>query len=362
MWLQQHNRIIRYHRKIIVFALLFFWRCFAGAQVITGIVCDKATKLPVSDIYVYLDGTSNNTKTNVSGRFELKTKSVFNTKLVLHHLSYETAIIDDPFNELPDTLYVKEKVKILRGVTILADRFTREQKMKVFREQFLGTTRAGKSCTIMNEDDIQFNIDWEARRLLASSENPVIVVNNYLGYEVSFILIDFWIQYGGTGIVSLDSEWVNSSFFSGVSSFTEIDSDKRRTKRRRDNVYELSSNYFFKSLANNHLKDNKFMIFNNSFPVDYRQYFTIKDTLSLKMLTIIPDTDINKSLPFTGLKPSGIISVLYRRSIQSDIYFMTDSFLVDRYGNIDQIDNVSFSGRMGKNRAGDMLPIDYEIE
>ena len=64
---------------------------------------------------------------------------------------------------------------------------------------------------------------------------------------------------------------------------------------------------------------------------------------------------------YTGPKLSGLFSVLYRKKIQSDIYFMTDSFWVDRYGNIDQINKISFTGQMGENRAGDMLPIDYEL-
>ena len=89
------------------------------------------------------------------------------------------------------------------------------------------------------------------------------------------------------------------------------------------------------------------------------------------MISIIPETDINKATTFSGAnfsagstsesKFTGVISVLNRNRIQSDIYFMTDSFLVDRYGNIEEIDKILFAGRMGELRAGDMLPIDYEL-
>jgi len=413
---------MKYFQKTIVIAILFLWYCHATAQVITGIVCDKATKLPVPDVHVYLDGTSINTITDASGKFELKTKSAINTKLVLHHLSYQTAIIDNPFGGLPDILYIEGRVRTIREVSIQADRFTREQKMKAFREQFLGVSRAGKSCIILNEDDIQLTVNMQTRRLLASSDNPIVVVNDYLGYKISFTLFDFWVQYG-LGIVSLDNDYVHSSFFAVVSSFTDLFPDSRRIKRRRDSVYEISSNNFFKSLANNTLKDNRFIVFEKSFPINHEQYFSIKDTLSLKMISIIPsknidskndtyqhvpndyeirndtvfhnkkvnrvipktnpnsgfpamndtlvrrpmviggipNTNIDKEMMFySGPKLSGKISVLYRRRIQSDIYFATDSFLVDRYGNINQISKISFSGQFGKNRAGDMLPIDYE--
>jgi len=359
---------MNFHKTIIV-TVIFLRHSLAGAQVITGIVCDQDTKLPISDVHVYLDGTSINTITNNSGEFELNTKSTLNTRLVLHHLSYEAALIERPFEGLPDTLFLKGQMNTISEVTILADRFTREQKMKAFREQFLGASRAGRSCTIVNEGDIQLSVNMQTRRLLASSDKPIVVINDYLGYRISFILIDYWVEYGSFQS-GLDNEFVRGSFFAVTSSFVDLAPDNRRIKRRRDNVFDGSSNHFFKSLANDDLKENNFMVFNKSFPVDYRNYFAMKDTLTLKMVSIIPDTDINRILTSTTNnitfadysvpKLSGIISVLYRRRTQSDIYFSTDFFFVDSFGNIDQIDKISFGGQMGKNRAGDMLPIDYE--
>ena len=356
--------------------IMFLWHCFASAQVISGVVCDVTTKKPVADVHVYLDGTSINTITNAAGRFELRSRSVFNTKLVLHHLLYKTAIINNPFGRIPDTLFIQERLYDLPEFTVLADRFSRAQKIKAFREQFLGVTRAGKSCVILNEEDIQLSVNMQSRRLLASSDNPIVVVNEYLGYKVSFILVDFWVQYGFS-FVSLNNDYVQSSFFAVVSYFEDLTPDNRRIKRRRDNTFELSSNYFFKSFANDSLKENKFTLFNRQFPVDHRQYFSTKDTMMQTMISIIPETDINKvktsytdpsqasmtsvtDFNYSGAELTGVVSVLNRRRIQTDIYFMTDSFLVDRYGNIDTIDKISFSGQMGELRAGNMLPIDYE--
>jgi hypothetical protein len=44
----------------------------------------------------------------------------------------------------------------------------------------------------------------------------------------------------------------------------------------------------------------------------------------------------------------------------SGIRFFTNTLLIDQYGNIDKVDKVFFSGFMGKRRAGDMLPMEYE--
>ena len=342
---------------------MFLCHCLAGAQIITGIVCDEDTRLPISNVSVYLNGTSINTITNISGIFELRTASVINTRLVLQHLSYETAIVDHPFEGISDTLFLKVQVYSLFEVTVSADPFSRKQKKKAFREQFLGMTRAGRSCTIMNEDDIQLTFNMQTRRLRASSEKPIVVVNDYLGYKVSFLLVDFWVQY----IINtnLNSDYAQNSFFAIVSSFTDINPDSRRIKQRRDNVYERSSNYFFKSFAGEALRNNNFTLFSKSSPINYSNYFAIKDTVSQKMISILPDTDINTmtslfSTVSRQLEIKAIISVLYRRNVRSDILFMTDSFWVDRYGNIDKFDEIMFSGHMGDCRIGDMLPLDYE--
>jgi len=359
-----------------------------GAQEITisGVICDQDTKLPISNVHVYLDGTSIQTITNNSGRFELKPKSVINTKLVIHHLSYETYIIDRPFEGLPDTLYIQEQIQTLNEIIVSADRFSRRQKLKAFREQFLGLSRAGRSCTIINEDDIQISVNMLSQRLFAFSDKPIEVVNNYLGYKISFILVDFWIQYGSEirnneHFFNLTNDHMQDVFLSVISSFNDLAPDRNNIQQRRINVYEMSPNFFFKSLANDALTENKFTLYNRGVPgasrangfrvisfinavqVDHRQYFAIQDTLTQKLIHIIPDTDIYKGIgSHSGQPLSGIISVLNQRNKTnpSDIYFTTDSFLVDRYGNTDQIDKIWFSGQMGTYRAGDMLPLDYE--
>lgn len=366
---------MKYYQKIFSVVIMLSWNCFTSAQVINGIVCEENTKKPIENVHVYLNGTSSYTITNVFGRFELSSKSEINTQLVLQHLLYKTISINNPFGKLPDTLFLQEQTYEISEITVSADRFSRQQKMKAFREQFLGTSNAAKLCTILNEDDIELYFNMETYTLLASSGKPILVVNDYLGYEVSFTLVDFWTQYS-RGAVNLENGYVLKSFFAAFSSFTDIAPDKRKIKERRDNTYELSSNNFFKCLSNDALKENQFTLYKDQLPMDHRQYFTIKDTLMQKMITILPETEVNTvttANPNSGVRVrvantnsdpelTGAISVLKRRNIRSDIFFMTDSFLVDRYGNIDKIDQIFFSGsgQMGKSRAGDMLPIDYE--
>ena len=211
---------MKHYKKTIIVAILLLWRCYASAQEITiaGVICDEDTKLPISSAHVYFDGTSINTITSNLGRFELKLKSIINSKLVIQHLSYETTLIDRPFEGLSDTLYIQEQVQSLNEVVVVADPFSRDQKMRAFREQFLGLSRAGRACAIMNEDDIQLYFNMHTQKLSASSDKPIVVVNNYLGYEISFTLMDFWVQYNKVGLNVKDRL---NTYFAFVSSFSD---------------------------------------------------------------------------------------------------------------------------------------------
>jgi len=368
--------------KYIMCCLMVVLMCsHLDAQTLTGVVYDKATEQPIPNVQVYLDGTTINGITNSSGRFELTVKNILNTKLVLRHTSYQIAIIENPFTYLPEKIYLEEQLNVLNEVTVVADRFSREQKLKAFREQFLGMTRAGRSCKIINESDIQIWYNTQTNTLMASSNQPIVVVNEYLGYEILLNLIDFQVEYLNLQAIEAlqgnipGNTWLNDnnilkSYFAVTSSFTDISPDNRSIKRRRDEAYDRSSTFFFRSFSNNTLKESGFRIYKDKYQIDPHVYFTTKDTLSQKMIRLIPDsfqtapsidkpklvdvraTNIDKSL-------LAAISVLYRR-VQSDIYFYTDNLLVDQYGNIDQIDKVLFSGLMGQYRVGNMLPIEYE--
>jgi len=369
-----------------------------NAQVFTGTVYDKATNQPLPDVYVSFNGTTAYAITDNSGKFELTLAQRLNTQLVFSHIAYNMVIIENPFDEFPEEIYMEQRLNMLDNVIIsekvspeYADPLTRAQKLRAFKEQFLGTTRAGKSCFIMNENDIELRFNVQTNTLYASSENPIVVVNEYLGYMVSYTLIDFRIEYAmqrsivdpikspsdrikdndprrtldrinnqyfGTSTEPPEqktfalsrSYHIQRSYFTVISLYTDLNPDDMRIKRRRDEIYEQSSTFFFKNIANNTLEESNFRIYENRRrQLDQSLYFTIEenDTLPLKKIQFIPDL-------------GSVVNVMYGRNRASGIQFLTDTLLVDRYGNIDQFDKALFSGVMGQARAGDMLPIDYE--
>lgn len=326
------------------------------AQHLRGIVLDADDGKPIRDVNVYLNGTMLRAKTDDNGSFHLRTVREYHSELVFSHVSYSEVIVANPFQADISKIYMRKRVNVLDEFSVVADRFTREQKLQAFRQLFLGTTPAGKACIIRNEDDIRFHYDAATRRFSASAQQPLIVENSYLGYEVSFDLRDFFAVFADK---TLNCEMVQQSFLAGTSFYVDKNQGDAKIEKRRRNVYLSSSVWFFKNLTQNSLKASRHKVFNKSLLTDPYKYFSIRDTLERKLIYIKPGTDIN-TVSFT--RPNyGKISVLYRRE-QSDILFTSDSIWVDNFGNLISIDNVIFVGAMSEHRVGDMLPIDYRYE
>ena len=338
-----------------------------NAQILTGNVYDEVTKKPISEVLVYLDGTSIYTLTDTTGKFELKVNQIINAQLILSHVAYKTITVANPFQKMPDSFYMTEQITTMQEVQISADRFTRAQKLQAFREQFLGRNNAGKSCKILNEEDIHFSYDLDSQTLTASADKPLEIINDFLGYKIVCNLVDFKIQFADWH--RLENEYVNQTYYAVNTSFMDLKPNDRKIKRRRDEVYLHSPNYFFKNFSNNTLKQSRHTISNGGFQINPANYFTITDTLSMTLIQIKPNAHlstntINRTNTGTGFNTPlfGIIDVLNEngnKKERSTIYLYTSEFLVDQYGNVDKFDKLFFAGYMGNFRVGDMLPLEY---
>ncbi|MDR2038523.1 MAG: redoxin family protein [Bacteroidales bacterium] len=349
---------------IIALSLLLIVPC-AYAQILSGSVYDLVTKLPVKDVHVYLDGTSYQTTTNADGKFELLIEKKINTSLIFRHLSYHTESIPDPFEKDLSKIYLEEQVDSIREVVIQTDRYSRKQKMKAFREQFLGMNKAGRSCRILNEDDIQLFYNANTGKLSATADQPLVIENKYLGYSIQFNLISFEAYYGGlflTGSSSaghLGNNSIRFSLFLGTSLFTDLEPNNKMIKKRREIIYTNSPRNFFKNLSQNTLEASHHRVFHEGFLTDPHTLFSIKDTLPIKQVRINEGIKPLKwsETEYIYLK----MSVLHKRD-QSDIYFLTNAFSIDPYGNTNMVDKIRFTGEFGQQRIGNMLPLEYDID
>lgn len=179
-------------------------------QTLSGIVYDE-NKKPVPGAAVYLSGSTIGTLTDENGRYQIRLENKINSPLVISFVGYQNIVIENPFEESDRQIYLKPKTYELSEVVVRAGKFRREQILKTFRDQFLGTTQAGRSCRIKNEDDINLKYDYTNKTLLASAEKPIIIENLFLDYHINFNLVDFKIKFSR---VSLRSRHIIKSFIS----------------------------------------------------------------------------------------------------------------------------------------------------
>lgn len=338
-------------KKVVTLILILSFSALFS-QSITGIVVDKNDE-PLAGATVYFDGSSFGTSTNFDGEFKITLPSEISATLVVSFVGFDKVYLNKLNFDKPYKIILKESTEDLREIVLMDNKFSRKQMMALFKNQFLGTTRAGNQCKIENEDEIYFSYDNDRFVLTAYADKPLIIDNPYLGYKVYFDLTTFDAKFNQFSIERND---VYSSIYVGTSRFEEIDNSDRKLKNR-EKVFNGSFLELFRNMANKEWSKNKFTLFKGSFQTIPEEHLYIKDTLGLKQIFIKKQE--------RGLHAKDFVaefSLLYNRREQSKIIFHTDNFVIDKYGLFSNYDKIYFSGDLSEKKVGDLLPSNYGIE
>ena len=325
--------------------IAFILPLFCISQTLTGRVLDKLTQQPIETVSVYFDNTTIGTTTNDKGEFSINYTDAVQSTLVISYLGYNKVLISDFRSKNNVVVELVEADNALDEVYLeYDDGLTRRQKLRLFRKEFLGTSKFGKSCKILNENDLILKYDKHKKDLYASCKVPLKVLNKSLQYEISYDLIDFEVNFKYVNLKTREFT-VNSVVYFGTSFYKELeDFKKNKSIKNRKHAYSGSVQHFMRSLYNKNLKDEGYLIFYDGFVVNEWSYFTVE---------AVENTDFKK----VSLKEN--VSILYDKDFQSELQLEIDEFFIDTYGNYAPIIGVYFSGVMGNQRVGDTLPLDY---
>ncbi|MEM5566591.1 carboxypeptidase-like regulatory domain-containing protein [Psychroserpens sp. AS72] len=319
---------------------LFLCISISHSQTFSGTVLDVVTNQPLESVSVYFDNTTIGTSTNDKGHFNIEYTDAVQSTLVISFLGYEKVFIADYRIKNDITILLKESANELDLIVIdTDDGMSRELKMKRFKREFLGKSENGKSCKILNEDDIKLRYNKHDKTITAWSNTPILVKNKNLQYEISFEIIDFEITLGTWG--------VSSVVYSGTSYFKDLDTkQKKRIAKNRLETYLGSVQHFIRALYNKQLKEEGYIFGVEGFVVNPYNYFSISivDDYGCKLIKLKEKLDI-----------------FYKGTIESIIQTEIDQFKIDNYGNYAPISDVLFGGHMGSQRVGDSLPLNYGL-
>ncbi len=247
-------------RLAISISLFLFLVCSVHAQntgEIRGVVLDAETDEALPGVHVFLANTTIGDITDQHGQFNIEAVRLGTYQLVATSIGYRPHrkhinIASDKETNL--TLKVTKEVYDAGAITVSDKRYKPSRKRKrdltKFKRMFLGTTPTRQGCEIENPHVIAFSM--LSGFFEASSTEPIVITNNYLGYKIAYIL-------------DLFSTGHNLFRFKGEPFYVEMEprdeKEANRWKKRREIAYRGSFQHFLRSAAEGTLIQEGFEVY-----------------------------------------------------------------------------------------------------
>lgn len=190
--------------KLILFLLFIFFSLATFSQVthynITGKVIDKNSKLPLPGASVFAQNTTFGVATDANGDFKLKLPNG-GYEVVITFTGYETESIRISTANAGDNnllIEVGTKERSMEEVSVVATNEVKDGWQKYgsfFTENFIGKTQLSKQCFIKNPEVLKFFFSKKRNRLKVMANEPLIVINDALGYQIKFAIDSFTYEY-----------------------------------------------------------------------------------------------------------------------------------------------------------------------
>jgi hypothetical protein len=361
--------------KSIIFLFAFIAiTSFAFPQstnyVVAGKVIDKASRLPLSGASVFAQNTTFGVATDAEGSFNLKLPNG-GYDLVVTFTGYQTESIrvstaGDDNKNLQVEMVPKEKSLEEVSVVVTNDVKDGWQKYGAFiTENFIGKTQFSKQCLIQNPEVLKFFFSKKRNRLKVLANEPLIVMNNALGYKINFAIDSFTYEYANS-----------TAQFAGYPLFEEMQGTPEQKTAWQDNrakAYEGSLLHFMRSLFDKTLDDEGFQV---QFLVKNNGKETPVSLKNIYAALNYSKDDSTNTIEFKPNQPE--MAVIYTGAPPEDAYIQSDpkqkkdfqvstlnitpgeSIVIEENGYFFDQKDIITNDYWGFKKVGDMLPYDYD--
>ena len=340
----------------------------ATHYIVTGKVTDKSSHLALSGASVFAQNTTFGVVTDADGNFNLKLPNG-GYEVVITFTGYQTESIRISTGGDNKDVQIEmiPKEKSLEEVAVVASNEVKDGWQKYgpfFIENFIGKTKFSQQCTIKNPEVLKFYFSKKRNRLKVTSNEPLVVMNDALGYKISFAIDSFIYEYTS-----------NVSLFAGYPLFEEMQGTTEQQaawQQNRTEAYEGSLLHFMRSLFNKNLEDEgfevQFLVKNNG-----------KETpVPLKNIYGALNYSKDDSTNTVEIKPNQPeIAVMYIDAQPEEAYLNSDpkekrdfqlstltfapneSIIMEQNGYFFDQKDLTTNDYWGFKKVGDMLPYDY---
>jgi hypothetical protein len=352
------------------------WQAYS----ISGKVTDE-TGAPLPGATIFLTDSKKIGATETDGVFSLSQIHPGTYELVIKMIGFVTLVQSVTIrNESINLAVSLQKDNIILPEIIVKSKYDpdRPYYLKLFTQNFIGTSDNASECKILNPEVIILYYDIKKDALIGQSTEFIKVKNEGLGYTVSFLLNHF----------ELNTQ-TNVSSYEVKPYFEELAGSKSKQnqwKKNRIIAYQGSIRHFFKSVFNNTTEDEGYLVYHlpgklnpedlpGIAPVNTNTLFTPinKDFSLLKTNSIQADSTESSKLyvvytrekepaKFFNNSPEHInlpVTIKANQSQVSQIVINANSLLLDKNGNLSPGNKTLFIGFWASERAADLMPLDY---
>lgn len=243
-------------KKIYSILVLLFFCANAQGQALKGIVQDRVGQKPVPNATLFLSNTMVSATTLDDGSFHFPYIPTGRYELIISCTGYKTSRIELISSSLPQNLIIQLEPYIKELNEVVVKNYEKDGWSNwgnFFLEQFIGKTPFAADVDLLNPEVIKFIHDKKTNTINAFANQPLIIKNHALGYELYYELEQFEFNFSSQMLL-----------FKGFPLFKEMTpkraSQERKWKDNRKETYLGSMMHFFRALYRNQLVENGFEV------------------------------------------------------------------------------------------------------
>lgn len=333
----------------------------------TGRVTDAKTGEPISNVNVFVAGSTSGSSTDELGNYSFQTQLTGNHYIVFSIIGYKT---QSKFLEISTgesyviNLQLEPVTIQLQEVEVVSTNKEWKQNFEYFQRQFVGETEFAKETKIINPWVLDFK--KENNMLTATANQPIIVTNQALGYQIQIELIQFeWNINTDLGIYKVYSLYEKLN--------PNNEEQEKRWLKNRIETFHGSQAHFFRSLYRDNWQENNYSISDSGklYPLtddDLKYYFLTAQSTIRKQpqgwkafrLEDIVNIYYNNKLTY---QLGSVVKTVRMNKVAGIKSNREDSiFLVNRWGLLKDVASVHLYGLWGRSRIANSLPNNYTFK
>ncbi|MBU1099533.1 MAG: carboxypeptidase-like regulatory domain-containing protein [Bacteroidetes bacterium] len=335
----------------IIYLLFFVASLVAQENYVKGRVTEKSTGKPIPGVNIYFNETTSGTTSDLMGNFKIRKIIPGSHELVASMVGFEVYSVNMVIknnSSISIDVELEEMLYEFGTAEVIGNRDNVWQRDLIFfKKIFLGKSPFSIDCEITNPYSLDFSNDYYSFK--AKAREPLIIINNSLGYEIICDLLEFEYIEGMKNF-----KYKIKTFFKEIEDAPVGKSDYWMLNRNL--AFEGSVNHFLKSLLNRKVTEEGFNISITNAP-----YNKIGDVIGFQEISedSLLTTDqygVLKKISFRNY-----LKVVYQDPV-SNLYSLSYLLLnhsdltIDDYGIPMELMPFQTYGSWAEKGVADMLP------